>query len=165
MNNFFNNFIKIIFSFFGIGYIPKVSKFFAVILTLVLVYQLPEENRAEYILVVILFLVLSFVLFFKKFFDKPEQKSKIVLNRVTGIVITMVSPFILYSYEWMIISLFLFFTFLNISLFDKLTERVKPDWLKFIQKDLISGCLSLICLNIFYAGYDLYPLIVMYLKK
>ena len=165
MNKIFNIFIKILFSFFGIGYIPKVSEIFAGILTLLLVSQLPEENRAEYILVIILIIFLTFILFFNKFFENPSTKSIIVINKVAGISITMFSPIIVYTYEWLALSFVMFFVFFYIKIFDSWIIRIKSKWFKFIIKDIFSGCLSLLCLNLIYTGYNLYPLIKLYLIK
>ena len=165
MNNFFNNFNKIFFSFFGIGYIPKVSEFFAAILTLTLALQIPDENRAEYIIIAIIILILLFAFLFEKFFEHPENHSKIVINKVIGLCISMTSPFVFYTYEWLILIYIMYFTFLRIRIPDAWIEKVNTGWYKFILKDLLAGGLTMICLNIIYSGYNLFPLVKMYFNR
>ncbi len=164
MNKFFYNFNKIIFSFFGIGFVPKFSKILSAFSALALVLLIPDENRAELVGIVIVTAITHYIILIRNIAEFGLDFENIALDRAIGVWITLASPFILYSYEWLVIDFIIYFLIFSFIEKPKLVI-LKKYKIEYITREILTGIISLIILSVIYSGFNMFSIFKMFFKK
>ena len=165
MNNFFYILNLLVLSFLGIGFITRFQGVLASLAGIVIVLLIPDEIKTW----ILVFLIVVFLLFFaftdNTIVDKIG-KDKLVFGRVLGIWLSALSPFILFTWEWALICLVIYYIYYDILKRSVIArQRCKNEKCEFLKQDIVTGILTLLTLQIIYSGAMLLPFVIMYLKK
>lgn len=165
MNRFFFNFIKVLFSFLGIGFVSKVREVLATFVALLLVFLVPDQNK----LIILSILVFFSSMFFAKFSSMVAVElpaEQMVIKRAIGTWISSISPFVLINMQWMLIN---FIVYLTVNEGLKEINYMKVDKLQLgsfnlLKRDILCGILSLIVLQILYSASMILPFVGLFTK-
>jgi hypothetical protein len=161
MNKFLYKFNKIFFSFFGIGFVPKLSKILTTLLALALVLLISDENRAELIGILIVTAITFYVCFIGNIAVFKLDFENVALDRAIGVWITLISPYILYSYEWLVIDFVIYILIFSVIEKPKLAILKKYN-IEFLIREILTGIISLIILSVIYSGFNSFAIFKMF---
>jgi len=166
MNRFFFNFIKVLFSFLGIGFVSKVREVLATVVALLLVLLVPDQNKLI-ILTILILLSITFFALFSSIVAVELSDGQMVLKRAIGAWISSISPFVLINMQWMLVNFFVYLT-VNAGLKDiqyMRVDKLQLGSLNLLKRDMLCGILSLVVLQILYAASMVLPFIGLFLKN
>lgn len=163
MNKILYNLILVFFSVFGIGFIPKFSRIFTSVLALVLVLLIPDENLTQVVVFVLVIAITAYLTLIGNMVKRNTNFENIVSDRVIGVFITLISPFMIYSWEWLILD---FFVYNLIFAFIKLEQYylLRKHHLVQFSREIICGILTLISINVIYSGFNAFSILKMFLN-
>ena len=165
MNKFFFKFKIVLLSFLGIGFIQGVREILVTVAALIIVLSIPDEIKTEVLVV----LIIIFITFFVVGFDtngNNDVTDKFVFKKAIGIWIATLSPYILITWFWAIVSLLiygLFYKMISESKFSR--KKIRNPKVEFLKNDVVTGVLTGIVLQIVYSGFALLPFVKMYLER
>lgn len=156
MIKIFYNLTFVVLSSLGIGYLSRFREILTVIFSALFVLILPESERPLILTLVIIFFISFFELTFNFVKDNLQIRDKLVFRHSVGIWLSMLSPFVYFSFEWILIDVIIFLIIrkLIVALIKK-DYSIETGRFKFISIDIISGFASMLIFQIIYSSFNL----------
>lgn len=140
---------------------PKLSKILTTLLALALVLLISDDNRAELVGILIVTAITFYVCFIGNIDVFKLDFENVALDRAIGVWITLISPYILYSYEWLAIDFVIYNLIFSFIEKPKLAILKKYNF-EFLIREIMTGIVSLIILSLIYSGFNSFAILKMF---
>lgn len=151
-------------SFFGIGFIPWAPGTFGSLAAFIGLL-IPEYDRRLYFIVLTV-LITAIAIPVINWIEKKHGSDPpfVVIDEVCGILLILSNPYVPHEFPWLILAFCLFRLFDIWKPFPINRINSKEGGLFVMADDLLAGIYSMICLQIIYIGYRIFPFAYLYIK-
>ena len=165
MIKFFYNLTFVLLSSLGIGFLSRFREIITVILSALFVMILPDAERPFILSVVIIVFLSFFALSYKFILINTNIHDKLVFRLSLGVWLSLISPYVYYSIEWIIIDIIIYLTVRKVILGFWSGDNIESGRFRFLRNDFISGLISLIVVQILYSGLNMAYFIKQFLEN
>lgn len=155
MNNFFYKLTFVILSSLGIGFLSRFREIIACFLSTFIVFILPDSLRPLILFFLILLFILFFALTYPLVLKDEKQHNRILVQYQIGIWLSMVSPIMMFTVEWIITALVVYAVLRTIINGRFPQGSIRNGRISYLKVDFLSGLITSIFVQIIYSGYNM----------